>query len=285
MTHYIICEADEASHIGRIILNRPDDRNAMSAEMAADICAALTRLEQDDDIKVIVLSAKGEHFSGGSDAAQVESNIRNAPGGKNHKTPSQRARLAAAENIWWGPAGLYSRLQHCRKVTIIATQGECFEVGLYLTLCCDLVVAATTSNFANPRWQHVGVDGDITMLIAAVGLKRAKEMIYASARWSATEALAYGLVDEVVEPSELKTAAQNLAKSCALIMRDGIAAEKQVVFASLAKMQINTGFAAAVIASGWGTNIHFREGEFNFLREARQNGLSAALGSARSYFA
>jgi enoyl-CoA hydratase/carnithine racemase len=271
-------------HIGRIILSARRPGNALSAEMARDICSALTGFEDDDDIKVVVFSAQGDDLTVGRDPSEIETILRSAPGGRNHKVPSQRARLVAAHDLWWGPAGLFSRFLRCRKVTIAAPKGRCFDAGLYLCLCSDLVVAANTALFANPRWRHVGVDGDITMLISAVGLKRAKEMIYAGACWQARDALGFGLVDEVVSLDEHEKVVDALARSCALIMRDGISAEKHVVQAGLAKMRLDLGFAAATIAAAWGSNIHFREGEFNFLREARLFGTSDALGMANAYF-
>jgi 2-(1,2-epoxy-1,2-dihydrophenyl)acetyl-CoA isomerase len=275
-------EAD--SHIGRIILSAKHPGNALSAEIARDICSALTSLEEDDDIKVVVLSAQGDDLTVGRDPSEIETILRSAPGGHNHKVPSQRARLVAAHDLWWGPAGLFSRLLHCRKITITAAKGRCFDAGLYFCLCSDLVVAADTARFASPRWRHVGVDGDIAMLISAVGLKRAKEMIYAGACWSASQASGFGLVDEVTSIDEHGKAVEALARSCALIMRDGISAEKHVVQAGLAKMRFDLGFAAATIAASWGSNIHFREGEFNFLREARSVGINDAIRMANAYF-
>ena len=75
-----------------------------------------------------------------------------------------------------------------------------------------------------------------------------------------------------------------LAAFCTQVMRDGIAAEKHVVFASIAKLGIGTGFATAAAVGGWASNIHFREGEFNFLREARNHGVPAALAAADAHF-
>ena len=85
-------------------------------------------------------------------------------------------------------------------------------------------------------------------------------------------------------PGELDAAAMKLATFCTQVMRDGIAAEKHVVFASLAKMQIGTGFATGATVGAWGSNLHFRAGEFNFLREVRERGLDGALGAAQAHF-
>ena len=281
---HILCEPNAGPHVGRILIQRTAHANAFTMVMVDDFRAALTALEGDDSIKVIIIAAEGDHLTCGFDPAEVEKIYTTAPGGANRKVPSQRARLLALDGLWWGPQGLYGRLLHCPKITILAAKGLCHEVGLYLSLYCDLVFAAQGARFANPRWRHVGVDGDIAMLIAAVGLKRAKEMMYLGSEWSAHEALAYGLIDGVVSEAELDTTVQKTAAYCTQVMRDGIVTEKHVVFASLAKMHINTGFATATAVGAWASNVHFRPGEFNFLRAVRHAGLDAALAESNAYF-
>ena len=284
MRQHIVCERGADSHIGRIVIQRPEKANAFSIEMVAAFRDALSELASDDGIKVIVIAAAGEHLTRGFDPAEVEQIYKAAPGGSSRKVPSQRARLLALDGLWWGPDGLYARLLHCPKITILAAKGLCHEVGLYLSLYSDLVFAAESARFANPRWRHVGVDGDISMLVAAVGLKRAKELMYCACEWSAREALAYGLIDEVVGADSLEETVNKTATLCTQVMRDGIVTEKHVVFASLAKMQINTGFATAAVVGGWASNVHFRPGEFNFLREAKHAGVDAALKASDEYF-
>ena len=282
---FIRCERVDEPHVGRLIIARGDAGNAISIEMAAAMRDALAAFAQDDAIKVILISAEGNDLTRGFDPAQVEQVYKQAPGGSSKRVPSQRARLMALDALWWGPDGLYTRILHCPKVTVLAAKGLCHDVGVYLALCCDLVLADETARFANPRWRHVGADGDLSMLACAVGLKRAKELLIFGMEWSAREAQSHGLVDEVVAPGDLEAAALKLAMFCTQVMRDGIAAEKHVVFASLAKMQIGAGFAAATTVAAWASNLHFRPGEFNFLREVRDRGLDAAIGAAAEHFA
>jgi enoyl-CoA hydratase/carnithine racemase len=286
MSHPAIrCERDAASHIGRITIARGEDANAVSIRMVAALRDAFAECSADDAIKVIVLAADGRDFTRGFRAAQVEQVYKDAPGGAVKKVPSQRARLHSHDALWWGPDGLYTRVLHCPKVTLLAARGRCLEVGLYLSLCCDLVLADDTAVFGNPRWQHVGVDGDLSMLVAAVGLKRAKELLLFGQRWDAHAAQSHGLVDDVVPARGLDDAAAHLAAFCTQVMRDGIAAEKHVVFASLAKMQVATGFATATAVAAWASNVHFRDGEFNFLRAMRDHGVEAAVAAAERHFA
>lgn len=283
MSAHVHCKRGPHAHVGRIVLARADAGNAFTLDMVAQFREALRELEQDDAIKVIVIEAEGADLTRGFDAAQAEQMLSSAIAG-GRKVPSQRARLVAVDRLWWGPDGIWQRLLHCTKVTILAARGACREVGLYLALYADLVVADDTAWFDNPRWRHVGVDGDISMLVATVGLKRASELMFCGGPWRAQQAVQYGLVDKVVPPDRLASAIDELALLCASVMRDGIVTEKHVVFASLAKMQVSAGMAAASVVGGWASNVHFRPGEFNFLREARQHGVPAALEAADAYF-
>jgi 2-(1,2-epoxy-1,2-dihydrophenyl)acetyl-CoA isomerase len=277
------CERDPDTHLGRITIGAGGD-GRISIETASALAEGFADLARDDAVKVILLTTENENLCAGFELSQLERIYRDAPGGAVRKVPSQRARLMALDSLWWGPDGLYTRILHCPKVTVLAARGLCLETGLYLALCCDLVLAADDARFGNRRWRHVGVDSDVSMLAQAVGLKRAKELLYFGIEWSADEAQRYGLVDLAMPAAQLDAAAMLLASQCTQVMRDGISAEKHVVFAALAKMQVAAGFATATAVGAWASNLHFRPGEFNFLREARDHGAEAALAAADNYF-
>lgn len=257
---------DREAHTARVTLHG----GWVSSDDAAALCGFLDAVEADDDIKVVVIASDGDDLSlGWSEPWQM---YLDAPGGSVKKVPSQRARLVAQDELWWGPRGLYARVLRCRKVTVLEARGRCFETGLFLTLCCDLVLAGEDARFANPRWTALGVDGDVSLLIASVGLKRAKELMYCGVAWTAPEAQRFGLVDRVVPLPELPGEIDVLAGMCASIMRDGIVTEKYAVFASLEKMGVGLAFAAATVVAGSLSNIHHQPGETNALREVREHG-------------
>jgi enoyl-CoA hydratase/carnithine racemase len=119
----------------------------------------------------------------------------------------------------------------------------------------------------------------MSLLIASVGLKRAKELMFANVAWTAARARQYGLIDFVAEDTAARTA--ELASMCASIMRDGIVSEKYAVFASLEKMGIGLSFAATTVVAASLSNIHFQPGEYNFLRDVRAAGPDVALANSR----
>ncbi|MFT4289137.1 enoyl-CoA hydratase/isomerase family protein [Nocardioides sp.] len=271
---------DHEIYTATITIRRPADGNLMTRAMAAQFVDHLADIDEDDDVKVVLVRGEGDDLCAGWDPVDAWSQYTDAPGGSIRKHPSQRARLIALDDAWWGTRGLYQRLLHCRKVTIVEARGRCWDTGLYLVLCADLVVAAEDATFGSPRWQNLGVDGDMSLLFATVGLRRAKELMYCNVAWTAATALSYGLVDRVA--GDAVQGATELAAMCASIMRDGIVTEKYAVFASLEKLGIGLSFAATTVVGASLSNIHFQPGEFNFLREVRQEGAAAALDRSRA---
>ncbi len=269
---------DPAVHTARITLHGEE----LDPPTVRLLCDFLDRIEFDDAIKVVTLTGDGRNLSSGWDPRAAWSMFVDAPGGASKKVPSQRARLIALDELWWGPRGLWSRLLHCRKVTVLGAHGICHETGLYLTLCADLVVASADASFANPRWNLYGVDGDVSLLIATVGLRRAKDLMFCAAQWDAAQALEIGLIDWVVA-DDLHAECDRVAAMCASIMRDGIVSEKYAVFASLAKMGVAHSFAVATVVGASLTNIHFQPGEFNALREIRDRGPEGAREAGRDW--
>jgi enoyl-CoA hydratase/carnithine racemase len=270
---------DPAEHTATITIDGAGGGNLLTSAMARRFADHLADVDADDDVKVVLVRGAGGDLSAGWDPGDAWRQYVEAPGGAVRKHPSQRARLAALDDSWWGPRGLYWRLLHCRKVTIVEARGRCLDTGLYLTLCGDLAVASPDAEFGSPRWHNVGVDGDMSLLFASVGLKRAKELMYANVVWSAGRAVEYGLVDRVADDPE--EAARELAATCASIMRDGIVTEKYAVFASLEKMGVGHSFAATTVVAASLSNIHFQPGEYNFLRDVRDNGPNEALANSR----
>lgn len=284
MSGQLILSRDATAHIATITLNRPERRNAFTRAMVRAMIAALDEFEREDEIKVIVIRGAGRDLSAGLDVEEAARLYERAdPADK--RIPSQRARFAAHHELWWGPQGLYHRLLHCRKITIAEARGLCFGAGMNLCLYSDLVLAADNARFSQPRWALTGVDGDISMLIGAVGLRRAREFMFLGAEWDAQQAWRHGLIDQALPTRQLARATEGMARACAMIMRDGIAAEKQVVLASLARLQADFGFAAAGVLGGWASNILHRPGEFNFLRELRDKGAGRAIRASRAHLA
>src|SRR5271170_3580471 len=165
-----------------ITIDRQHRRNAVDGDTAAALHEAYLRFEADDDARVLVVTgAGGVSFCAGADLKA---------------TGTMAGRLMSAE----GPMG-FTRLT-ASKPTIAAISGYCLAGGLEIALWCDLRIATESSVLGYPerRWGVPLIDGGTQRLPRIVGLGRALDMILTGRLVSAEEALAIGLVTELVAP-------------------------------------------------------------------------------------
>jgi enoyl-CoA hydratase len=163
-----------------ITIDRQQRRNAVDGPTAEALHAAYLRFEADDDARVLVLcGAGGVSFCAGADLKATE---------------TMAPRLMSAE----GPMG-FTRLTPS-KPTIAAISGFCLAGGLEIALWCDLRIATEDSTLGYPerRWGVPLIDGGTQRLPRIVGLGRALDLILTGRMIDAREALAIGLLSEVV---------------------------------------------------------------------------------------
>jgi enoyl-CoA hydratase len=163
-----------------ITIDRQQRRNAVDGPTAAALHEAYLRFEADDDARVLVLTgAGGVAFCAGADLKA---------------TDTMAGRLMSAE----GPMG-FTRLT-ASKPTVAAISGYCLAGGLEIALWCDLRIATEDSTLGYPerRWGVPLIDGGTQRLPRIVGLGRALDLILSGRLLGAHEALAMGLLTEVV---------------------------------------------------------------------------------------
>jgi enoyl-CoA hydratase len=180
-----------------VTIDREHRRNAVDGPTAAALHEAYVRFEADDDARVLVLSgAGGVSFCAGADLKATDTMVE---------------RLMSEE----GPMG-FTRLT-ASKPTIAAISGFCLAGGLEIALWCDLRIATEDSKLGYPerRWGVPLIDGGTQRLPRIVGLGRALDLILTGRIIDATEALAMGLLTEVVAPGAHLERALALAEGLA----------------------------------------------------------------------
>ena len=203
--------------IAHVRLNRPKSLNAITEEMDQALFEAWSEINANPDIWVAVLSAEGERaFCVGADVS----------GGA--ERPSRMA-------LGGGITGIGGPLVTLKKPMVAAVQGYVLGGGLEMALCADIIVTATTAQFGLPETK-VGIIGEcgvvhraIRQLPYRIGLA----MILTGERMPAKDALAYGLVNEVVEPDHLMEAAQRWAGKLAAASPLAVQAAKEAALARL----------------------------------------------------
>jgi enoyl-CoA hydratase len=160
-----------------LTIDRPRRRNAVDAATAAALREGLERFEDDEEARALILTGTGEAFCAGADLKALDLDVDH-PG---------------------GPMG-FTRLTPS-KPTIAAIDGWCLAGGLELALWCDLRIASRTATFGcfERRWGVPLIDGGTQRLPRVVGMGRALDLILTGRPVDAEEALAIGLVTEVVE--------------------------------------------------------------------------------------
>jgi enoyl-CoA hydratase/carnithine racemase len=197
---YEVIKIERADNYISIRLNRPEKRNAMNATMLGEIDAALAEVEQDKNIRAVLLSAEGKDFCSGIDLGQVDK-LEEGSGG---------ARVATIQSI-------FHRLESLPVPTIAAVRGAALAGGLQLALHCDLRLASQTARMGMTLGR-VGlmVPFDFTRkLIEIIGAPNTAMVLYSADAFEASRALAMGMVHQVFEDGRLEEEARALAEKVA----------------------------------------------------------------------
>jgi enoyl-CoA hydratase/carnithine racemase len=195
---------DRTDHVETWTLNRPDSRNPISDQaMVEAICERVSVVNVDRDVRAVVLTGAGTAFSAGGNVKDMVD--RNGMfGGSPYEL-----RDGYRDGIQRIPRALY----HCEVPVIAAVNGPAVGAGCDLAMMCDLRVASTRSFFAE-SFVQLGIipgDGGAWLLTKAIGPARAAEMALTGDRVTPETALEWGMVNEVVEPDALLSAAHALA--------------------------------------------------------------------------
>lgn len=185
-------------HVLLIGLDRADKRNAADVAMLEQLALAYGELDRDPDLRVGVVFAHGDHFTGGLDLADVVPRIG----------PKGLAMVPDGGIHPWGMDGT-----RVRKPVVLAVQGTCLTLGVELALASDIVVAASDTVFAQLEVARaiLPFGGATTRFAAAAGWGNAMKWMLTGDRFDAVEAHRMGLVQEVVAPGEQLSRARELA--------------------------------------------------------------------------
>ena len=218
-----------------MIFNNPEKHNAVSMEMWEAAERILADFNADDAIRVIVVSgAGGEAFVSGADISKFE---------------DERASAEAVIRYNETTARAYANLHQSPKPTIAMIRGYCIGGGLGVAACCDIRFCTEGSRFALPA-ARLGLGysmASIKRLSDIVGVPAAKDICLSARRYDAAEALAMGLVHEVVADDALERRVDEYAAKMASNAPLTLAAMKQV-FINLAKDPADRDMAACQAA-------------------------------------
>jgi enoyl-CoA hydratase/carnithine racemase len=207
--------------LGRIVLDNPARRNAISGDMWRGIPKAIGELDADPDIRCIVLRGEGTAaFAAGADISEFERNRSSEAGVREYEAVVEAAHQA---------------IERSPKPVIALIHGFCVGGGLATALSCDLRYADASSQFAIPA-ARLGLGyapAGTSRLVATVGHAAAREIMFSARRYNAQEALAMGLVNRVLPDAELDEYVRKVALDLCANAPLTIAASKAIINAAI----------------------------------------------------
>lgn len=196
MTEFKNILLEKRDKIAVVTLNRPEMMNALNLETIRELADLFTELERDAEVLGVIVTGGGRAFCAGADVSSAKND-----GGNPHF--ATRSFVVEGQN-------LMNQIEAFSHPVIAAVNGFALGGGSELALACDLRIASEKAVFGLPE-VTLGVMpcfGGTQRLPRLIGMARAKEIIYTGRKVKAEEALAVGLVNEVVAPEELLGAAE-----------------------------------------------------------------------------
>ncbi|MDW8273665.1 MAG: enoyl-CoA hydratase-related protein [Chitinophagales bacterium] len=204
------------TNIALIELNRPKELNALCREMMCEIRDALRLLDEDENVRVIILTGGEKVFAAGADIKQM-------------------ADAGAIDMVNIDQFSTWDQIRKTKKPIIAAVSGFALGGGCELAMTCDMIVASDTARFGQPEIK-IGTmpgAGGTQRLTRAIGKALAMELVLTGRFFTAEEALQHGLINRVVPAELLIDETLKLAREIA---------SKSPVAVKLAKEAVNAAF-------------------------------------------
>jgi enoyl-CoA hydratase len=249
----VLVERDGA--VAVVLLNRPDQLNALSDELMEALIRALVDLDRDDDVRCIVLGGSERVFAAGADIAEL-------------------AKSSTIDLYYQRRVERWDEIAGLRTPLVAAVSGYCLGGGCELAMTCDLIVASETAQFGQPE-TGVGVipgAGGTQRLTRAVGKALAMDVILSGRFLSADEALRAGLVARLVAREAWLDEAKRVARAIA---------EKAPVATRLAKEAVDRAYDSTLT---FGLEHERRLLYLAFASEDAKEGLNAFLEKRKPEF-
>jgi len=240
---YLDVEYRVDGHVARVTANRPRYRNAQSRRLLEELDHAFARAADDTNVRVIVLDAAGDHFSGGHDLGSPD---ELADRKERPLEAGLRGRYAHSREHFVNKT---LRWRELPKPTLAAVQGYCIFAGWMVASAMDIIFAADDAMFLPANFQYFSIPWDVHP-------RRTKELLYESRFIDAAEALDLGLVNRVIARAGLLD--ETLEYAHRIAVNDPF--QLRMIKLAVNQMQDQQGFAAH-ISSAHALHILSSEGE------------------------
>ncbi len=252
---FILVNPNYDKHIALIQLNRPKELNALNLQLMLELKKALQQLDDNDDVRCIIITGNEQAFAAGADIKQMES-----------KNAIDLLKIDQFET--------WDQIRKTKKPIIAAVSGFALGGGCELVMTCDMVVASETAKFGQPEIK-LGImpgAGGTQRLTKAVGKALAMEMVLTGKFMSAEEALSAGLINRVV-PTEL-------------YLEEAVKLAKEITIQSPVAIRLAKESVLKAFDSGLQEGLYFERKNFYmcFASEDQKEGMKAFVEKRKPVF-
>jgi enoyl-CoA hydratase len=186
---------EQDAHIAWLILNRPEKRNVMGAAFFSELAGLLGKLDQDPEVRVVVIKAEGKSFTAGTDLNEAASLLS---GERADQRETTRIKILALQ------AGL-TAIEKCRKPVIAAVHSHCIGGGVDLISACDIRLATRDAVFSirETRMGIIADLGTLQRLPYIIGHGWFRELALTGRDFTADEALQMGLLTRICDDRDV----------------------------------------------------------------------------------
>jgi len=203
---------------GTITINRPARKNALSRQIVANLIEAFEDLHQERNVRAVILTGTGDHFCSGTDLRELKESAESKNAHQLH-----HADVVQMQNL------IETMLRYPKPI-IAAVNGFTVGSGMALMLAADMVVAGENAKFQLPEALRGLTAGISAPLLAfRIGTGRASALLHSGKSLNAAEALAAGLIHDVVADDLIWARSFEIAKQCAAGARESHQITKQML--------------------------------------------------------
>jgi len=211
----VLYSVDES--VARIRLNRPEKRNALNDELIAGIKAALAQADQDERVRVVVLSGEGKDFCSGADLSALQ---RISEGSVSENAADARSLVE-----------LFVQMRRLRVPIVAAVRGKALAGGCGLASACDLVLASNSARFGYPEVKIGFVPAIVLAILRRnISEKRAFELLTRGEETSAEEARELGLVNQVLSDEKFAEEVEAYVKRFTEVSKSAVSLTKTLLY-------------------------------------------------------
>lgn len=262
MSTYSTITAAADGGVFTITLNRPESLNAYNEQMSIELAMALKTAQREDAIRCIVLTGAGRAFCSGQDLAEIKGR---------YTEPGEPREIDFAAHLRQKFNPIVTRLRTLEKPIVAAINGVAAGAGASFAFACDLRISAKSAAFAM-AFTNIGLIPDSAAcltLMQHVGYARAAEMLLLGEKLPAEQALAWGLVNRVVEDAELPQKTAEIASKLAAMPTRALGLTKRLLNSAWTASLDDQLETEAFLQFTAGNTADHREGVLAFLEKRK----------------